>query len=274
MSVEELIVYGKKYLHSSEVKMLLASILGLDSLELLNHLNDFVSEDKVELYKKLIDARMNDYPLQYILGDVIFYGYRFLINENVLIPRFETEGLVECVLNYINDNFKDGAKVIDLGCGSGVIGITLNKKDSMLDVTCLDISNEALEVCRKNAKELNSNVKIIQGDMLENINEKYDIIVSNPPYIKTNEEIEDIVKNNEPSIALYGGEDGLFFYDKILSKASSVLNDKFLIAFEIGMTQGNDIKALANKYLNNISIEILKDLSGKDRYALIYRNNN
>ena len=272
MSVEELIVYGKKHLHSHEVKMLLASVLELDSLELLNHLNDIVSDEKISLYKRLIEARVNNYPLQYILGDVVFYGYKFYINENVLIPRFETEGLVEQVLNFIDKHFINGAKVIDLGCGSGVIGITLNKKNNNLDVTCLDISMDALEVCKKNADELQSNVKIICGDMLDSINEKYDVIVSNPPYIKTDEEVEDIVKNNEPSIALYAGEDGLYYYDKILRKAKDVLNDKFLIAFEIGMTQGNDIKSLVNKYLDNVEVEILKDLSEKDRYVLIYSN--
>ena len=272
MSVEELIVYGKKHLHSHEVKMLLASVLELDSLELLNHLNDIVSDEKISLYKRLIEARVNNYPLQYILGDVVFYGYKFYINENVLIPRFETEGLVEQVLNFIDKHFINGAKVIDLGCGSGVIGITLNKKNNNLDVTCLDISMDALEVCKKNADELQSNVKIICGDMLDSTNEKYDVIVSNPPYIKTDEEVEDIVKNNEPSIALYAGEDGLYYYDKILRKAKDVLNDKFLIAFEIGMTQGNDIKSLVNKYLDNVEVEILKDLSEKDRYVLIYSN--
>ena len=272
MSVEELIIYGKKYLHSHEVKMLLASVLELDSLELLNHLNDIVSDEKISLYKRLIEARVNNYPLQYILGDVVFYGYKFYINENVLIPRFETEGLVEQVLNFIDKHFINGAKVIDLGCGSGVIGITLNKKNNNLDVTCLDISMDALEVCKKNADELQSNVKIICGDMLDSTNEKYDVIVSNPPYIKTDEEVEDIVKNNEPSIALYAGEDGLYYYDKILRKAKDVLNDKFLIAFEIGMTQGNDIKSLVNKYLDNVEVEILKDLSEKDRYVLIYSN--
>ncbi len=273
MSVEDLIVYGKKYLHSNDVKMLLANVLEYDSLEMLNHLHDNVPNDKVELFKRLIDARVNNYPLQYILGDVNFYGYKFYVDENVLIPRFETEGLVECALSFIDKHFKAGARVIDLGCGSGVIGITLKKKNSALDVSCLDISKDALKICERNAKELNANINIIHGDMLDNINEKFDIIVSNPPYIKTDEEIEDIVKNNEPHIALYGGDDGLTFYNKILSNASRVLNDQFLIAFEIGMTQGNDVTSLAKKYLNNVNVEVLKDLSGKDRYVLIYSNN-
>ena len=123
MSVEDLIVYGKKYLHSNDVKMLLANVLEYDSLEMLNHLHDNVPNDKVELYKRLIDARVNNYPLQYILGDVNFYGYKFYVDENVLIPRFETEGLVECALSFIDKHFKAGARVIDLGCGSGVIGM-------------------------------------------------------------------------------------------------------------------------------------------------------
>lgn len=273
MTIEELIVYGKKYLHSHEVKMLLSSVLGYDSLELLNHLDNIVSDELVEKYKKLVNARVNNYPLQYILGDVIFYGYRFVINENVLIPRFETEELVEKVIYFIESKFIDCKKVIDLGCGSGVIGITLAKKKEYLDVTCLDISEEALKVTKTNNKLLNANVKIIKGDMLEDINEKYDLIISNPPYIKTNEIIEDIVRKNEPSIALYGGDDGLLFYKKILSKAKNVLNKKFLVAFEIGCTQAEEIANLAKKYLDDIEINVIKDLSEKDRIMLIYSNN-
>ena len=273
MTVEELIVYGKKYVHSHEAKMLLSSILGYDSLELLNYLDVIVDDEQVDKYKRMIDARVNNYPLQYILGDVIFHGYKFIINENVLIPRFETEELVEKVLEFIKYKFKDCKKVIDLGCGSGVIGITLAKKNSNLEVICLDISDEALLVAEENNKILDANVKVIKGDMLEGINDKFDLIISNPPYIKTNEEIEEIVKNNEPSIALYGGDDGLIYYRKILSKAKDVVNDRFLIAFEIGSTQADEIKNIAIEHLNNIKIEVLKDLSEKDRIMLIYSDN-
>ena len=270
MTVEQLIVYGKKYIHSHEAKMLLSNVLGYDPLELLNHLSENVDVDLEEKYKELISARLNNYPLQYILGDVYFYGYRFLINEKVLIPRFETEGLVENVLDFIGKQFKNGAKVIDLGCGSGVIGITLVKKNPQLEVTCLDISDDALKQTKENSKLLDVQINVVKGDMLEGINEKYDIIVSNPPYIREDEDIEPIVKDNEPHTALYGGSDGLLYYKKILKDASKVLNDKFLIAFEIGRDQAKDIIELATTYLDNIEIEVKKDLSDNDRYVLIY----
>ena len=275
MTIEDLIIYGKKYIHSNEAKMLISFVTGYDTLELLYYLNQEVEKEKTEKFKELVRARVNNYPIQYILGDVNFYGYKFNVNSDVLIPRFETEQLVEKVLEFIDINFENSnrLKVIDLGCGSGVIGITLAKKRKKLDVTCLDISSRALAVAMKNSELLGANVNFLQGDMLENEINKYDIIVSNPPYIKTSEEIEDIVKNNEPSIALYGGDDGLLYYEKILSKASNVLNNKFLVAFEIGCTLAEGVSLLAKKYLNNICIKVIKDLSEKDRIVLIYSDN-
>ena len=270
MSVEELIVYGKKYIHSSEAKTILASLLGCDTLELLLHLDEKVSTEIVDKFKKMVQARKDNYPLQYIIGNVNFYVYEFNVKENVLIPRFETEQLVYRVVQFIKNNFKDKVKLIDLGCGSGVIGLTLSKLIEGVDVTCLDISDYAIELTRENAVKLNCNINVIKGDMLNNITEKYDVIVSNPPYIATNEEIEDIVKNNEPHLALYAGSEGLDCYEKILSTAKKNLNDKFLIAFEIGAYQADTIKKIAYKYFDNIKIDVYKDLSERDRVLLIY----
>ncbi len=223
MTIEELIVYGKKYLHSNEVKIILSSIIGCDTLELLNYLDKKISTEDVETFKRMIDARLNNYPLQYIVEKVNFYGYDFKVKENVLIPRFETEQLVYYVLDFINKRFKDKVDIIDLGCGSGVIGITLSKKISNSNVTCLDISDYALDLTKENASLLNTDIKLIKGDMLDNVFDKYDVIVSNPPYIAEDEQIEDIVKNNEPHTALYAGADGLLFYKKILSSVSKNL---------------------------------------------------
>ena len=162
--------------------------------------------------------------------------------------------------------------IIDLGCGSGVIGLTLEKKLSTNSVDLVDISKDALIVTENNKKMLESNANLIQNDFLEGINKKYDIIISNPPYIKTNEEIESIVKNNEPHLALYAGEDGLDCYKKILKDIDKNLKEKAIIAFEIGYTQANDIENLAKEYLSNIRVEIKKDLSGKDRMLFIFKN--
>ena len=272
MTVEELIIYGKKYLHKHEVNMLLSNILNLDNLELLNYLDKVVDDADAIKYKNMIDKVLAKTPIQYVLGNVNFYGYNFLVNENVLIPRFETEELVENTLKYIEKLFPGDSdlNIIDLGCGSGNIGITLKKELENANVTCVDISDKAIEVAKHNAKNLNANVSFVQSDMLDNVNGKFDVIISNPPYISRDEEIEDIVKNNEPDLALYASDDGLFFYDKILSTCKKNLNDKFLIAFEIGMTQKDRIIDLVNKYLDDVVIECRKDLSYKDRMIFIY----
>lgn len=273
MTVEELIIYGRKFLHSHEVNILLAGILGYDTLELLTHLDLLVSDNDVNKFKNMIESRKNGYPLQYIIGSTCFYGYDFLVNPNVLIPRFETEQLVEIVIKYIDNHFEKPIKIIDLGCGSGAIGITLSKKIDNSEVTCLDISDLALDVTKVNADRLNANINIIKGDMLDNITDKYDVIVSNPPYISPDEDIEPQVKNYEPHLALYGGNDGLFFYEKILKNIQKNLNKKYLIAFEIGYLQKKSIEQLARKYLDDedVIIETYKDLSGKDRIVLIHK---
>jgi len=272
MTVEELLVFGKSHCHSDHAKILLGELLNLNPLELLNHLNDLVPQDKQELYKKEVLALEEGKPLQYVLGYVNFYGNKFLVDERCLIPRFETEELVENTVNYINKYFNYPVDIIDLGTGSGVIGLTLEKKVSTNSVDLVDISKDALEVTKKNKELLNSKANIVESDFLTNIDKKYDVIISNPPYIKDNERIEDIVKNNEPHLALYAGIEGLDCYEKILSNISNHMKDKCLIAFEIGYTQANDITNLVNKYLDNVRIEVKKDLSDKDRMLFIFKN--
>lgn len=272
MTVENLLFFAKQHIHSDHAKILIAELLNCNPLELLNHLEEEVSNAQVDLLKKEIKALEENTPLQYVIGHVNFYGREFDIDNRVLIPRFETEELVENTVKYINEFFTNPVDIIDLGCGSGVIGLTLEKKVSTNSVDLVDISPEALEVTHKNCVKLNSKANIIQSDMFNNISKKYDVIISNPPYIKTTEEIEDIVKNNEPHLALYAGVDGLDCYKKILEQASSHMKDKCLIAFEIGMTQARAITELAYQYLENITIEVKKDLSGKDRMLFIFRN--
>ena len=272
MKVEELIVYGKEYTHSDYVKILLGELLNLNPLELLNHLNDYVEEEKVEIFKKEMQAMKDGKPLQYVIGNVNFFGSKFYINENVLIPRFETEELVENTIKYINEYFTEPVDIIDLGCGSGVIGLTLEKKVSTNSVDLIDISEKALEVTNINCGNLNSNANLIKSDFFENVNKKYDVIISNPPYIKTNEVIEDIVKENEPHLALYAGIDGLDCYKKILKEVKNYMKDKCIIAFEIGYTQADDIKKLVEENLDNVRVEIKKDLSKKDRMVFIFKN--
>ncbi len=270
MTVEELIVYGKKYTTSTHAKMLLATFLEVNPLELLTMLDKIVEEDKVKLYKDSLKSLSENRPIQYVIGHVNFYGLIFKVNKNVLIPRFETEELVQNIKNYIENKKLYNAKIIDLGCGSGVIGLTLKHFFKDTDVTLVDISEKALKVAEDNAKTLGLNVNFIKSDWFSNIPiDKYDIIVSNPPYIKTEEEIEDIVKNNEPHLALYGGKDGLDCYRNILKDINNYLNVNYLIAFEIGYLEGEELKKIIKNIIPNSKITIKKDLSNKDRMLFV-----
>lgn len=220
-----------------------------------------------ELLEDGIKKMESGIPLQYIIGNVDFYGLNFIVNENVLIPRFETELLVEKTISYINKYFTNALKIVDLGTGSGCIAITLSKKLNV-EVDAVDISPSALEVAKKNNIINNTNVNFYLGNMLEPLSKKYDVIISNPPYIAYDEEIMDIVKNNEPGIALYADNNGLYYYEEIIKNCKNYLNENGLLAFEIGYMQASSIKKLAKKYLNKEAI-IEKDYSNKDRFAFI-----
>ena len=272
MTIEQALIYAKKEIHSDHAKILLGDLLNLNPLELLVHLNDEVPEDKMKIYTKEIEALKNNKPIQYVLGHINFYGQDFYINENVLIPRFETEELVENTISIAKTLFTNPVEILDIGCGSGVIGLTLEKKLSTKTVDLIDISEKALEVTNKNCGNLNSKANVFQSDCLSNVERKYDIIISNPPYIKDDEEIEEIVKSNEPHEALYAGKDGLDCYKKILKDINKNLKEKFLIAFEIGADQANDIETLINNYLKDVQIVIKKDLQGRDRMIFITPN--
>lgn len=272
MKVEELLVFGKSHCHSEHAKILLAELLNKNPLELLNYLDLEVDEDKTKTYKEEVLALEQGKPLQYVLGKVNFYGNTFEINENVLIPRFETEEVVEAAINYINKYFKYPVDIADLGCGSGVIGLTLEKKVSTFSVDLIDISKKALEVTHKNCAKLNSKANVIENDFLEGIDRKYDVIISNPPYIKTEEKIEKIVQENEPHLALYAGEDGLDCYRKILKDIKNHIKNKCLIVFEIGATQAEDVTNLVKEYLENAKVEVKQDLQERDRILLISIN--
>ena len=273
MTVEELIVYGKKYTSSTHAKMLLATFLEVNPLELLTILDKVVDDNIVNLYKESLKALNENRPIQYVIGHVNFYGLKFKVNENVLIPRFETEELVENIKNYLEKKNITNPKILDLGCGSGVIGLTLKYFFKDADVTLVDISDEALKVAKENANNLNLDVNFIKSDWLSNVPiDKYDVIVSNPPYIMINEEIEEIVKNNEPALALYGGVDGLDCYRKILKDINRYLKEDYLIAFEIGYLEGEKLKELIKETIPNSKVIIKKDLSNKDRMLFVEKN--
>ena len=212
----------------------------------------------------------NGEPVQYIVGDVNFYGNIIKVNKNVLIPRRETEELVEKTWEYLKEIFSDhNAKILDIGTGSGCIPITLKKLFPKSSITACDISKEALDVAIENAKNNNTEINFIESDIFKNIEDKYDCIISNPPYIREDEEIMEVVKNNEPHIALYAKDDGLYFYKKVISQASKYLNEKFIISFEIGEEQGKEVIEIAKKHFPNAEIILKKDLQHLDRFIFI-----
>ena len=232
---------------------------------------------EIEYLKKYYDGDINEAigllkqgkPVQYIVGNVDFYGLNFKVNENVLIPRFETEELVEKTIEYVGEYFDKDISILDIGTGSGCIAITLNKNlNSKVDA--VDISDKALQIACINNENNNTKVNFFKSNIFENVNKKYDLIISNPPYIAYDEEIMDIVKNNEPNIALYADNNGLYFYEEILKNAYKYLNNKAMIAFEIGEKQGKKIKELVSIYLPNSKVVLKKDLQNRDRFIFVF----
>ena len=220
-------------------------------------------------YDKVLCELKAGKPIQYIIGNVNFYGNTIAVNESVLIPRFETELLVEKTITKIKKYFPNQkVSIIDLGTGSGCIAISL-KKNLDATVDALDISKDALELAKINAQKNNTEINFINDDMATYQEKKYDIIISNPPYIRFDEPIMDIVKNNEPQVALYAKEDGLYYYRKILENITNITNDKFLICFEIGLNQSTTIVDIAKKHLDNVFITVEKDYSDKERFIFI-----
>ncbi len=236
----------------------------------LAYLNKYIKEhnlDDIYLNNALKELEKGR-PIQYVIGEVNFYGYDFKVNENVLIPRFETELLVDKTIKKIKKLFNKNVDILDLGTGSGCIAITL-KKEADSNVEALDISNKALEVAKENAKLNNVDINFINADMTKYTSKQYDVIISNPPYIAYDEEVMDIVKNNEPHNALYADNNGLYYYEAIIKNIPKITKDKYLVCFEIGSTQGKEIIEIAHKYLNNINITIEKDYANLDRFVFI-----
>lgn len=231
--------------------------------------------DKKELIKlnkwnKLTMSLLEkDYPVQYIIGYVDFYGLKINVNEFTLIPRYETEYLIELTLKEIKKMNLDNPKILDLCTGSGAIGLTLKSLLPSSEVTLSDISKDALMVANKNKNELNLDVNIIESDLFKNIQGKFDIIISNPPYVMTNETLpKDVLY--EPHLALYSGPKGIDHIEEIFKNIKSHLNNKYLIALEINEKSETDITNLIKTYFEkNINYKFMKDLAGKTRYLFI-----
>lgn len=231
---------------------------------------ELLSKKYKEKKLKRIARKVNkSYPVQYLIGNVSFYGYEIIVNKRVLIPRFETEGLVEKTLFYLKKYNMESSSVLDLGTGSGCISVALKKEMPTLSITALDKSKKALNVANINFKKHKLDITTIHKNMLKYrpIN-KYNLIISNPPYIAHDEVIDKKTKH-EPKMAIYAKNKGLYYYEYIINKTKNMLEDKCILAFEIGESQGDALKKMAKKAYPKAKITVEKDLANKDRYLFI-----
>lgn len=281
-TVKELIKLAESRLDDASKDVNVAKVLFYHLADKQPHELYLMYDEEVssELEAKFL-AGMEEYyqgkPIQYIKGVENFFGRDFKVNEDVLIPRYETEELVENILYRIDDYFAEYQSITlcDVGTGSGAIATSLALEEPRLKVFATDISLKAVTVAKDNAKNLGANIAFMVGDMLEPLLEneiKVDIFVSNPPYIPQEQEIEAMVKDNEPHVALFGGNDGLYFYRKIFQGVEPLLQERALLAFEMGFDQRELMEAALQEYFPNDPHEIIKDINGKDRMLFIYRN--
>ena len=250
---------------------LLSHVTGISRLDYSLEPAKHIEEEKEGILAEALAKREARIPLQQITGQAWLMGYPFFVNADVLIPRMDTEVLIEAVLERCGrEHFKkDGISVLDLCTGSGCILISLMKEDPAIAGTGSDISEKALLVAEKNAKALQVAPRFIKSDLFEHIKGRYDVIVSNPPYIASGviAGLDPEVKDHEPLLALDGGEDGLDLYRRILKEAGDHLHKGGLLAFEIGYDQGEALRRLFYQH-DFTGVEIIKDLAGLDRVAL------
>lgn len=273
--LKEIIDISKEFvteeLSFEEIKWLLKDIFSLQDYELITKKNYYFDDEKYfDLLKKA-----NEIPVAYLLGYQTFFGYQFKVNKNVLIPRNETEELVLMCLNYTEKSKYNSINVIEIGSGSGCISISLkkelDKKNIESKITSGDISLEAIEISKLNAKNLNAEVKFVVSDCLDNIlNEDCDIIISNPPYITKDEFVSQRVLKNEPKIALFSSDNGIEVYEKIFQECHRFKSLKALF-FEISPSIENDLKIIQKQYLPLFEIEFIKDINGFVRFATIIK---
>ena len=271
MEIKKALIEGRKYLKDLEytdpiyeTRRILSFLLNKDLSYLVAHDSELLDSTLEERYFEILDKRKNGMPIQYILGEEDFYGRSFKVLEGVLIPRQDTEISVETILKIIKNNKINN--MLEIGCGTGIVSISVDL-ETKIDVTAVDMSKRAIENSIINKEKLGSGIKIMKSDLFSNIKESFDLIYSNPPYIKS-DEIEKLqveVRKHEPRLALDGGEDGLHFYRKIIEKAPKYLNDRGYLVFEIGHDEAKDICALME---DKFDVEVIKDLSKLDRVVV------
>ena len=273
MKISEIINWATDLLTSTDIEKpkldseyIISHVLGINRLELNLHQEDEVTENDLVLIQNMISRRRKNEPLQYILGETDFYGLSLKVNEHVLIPRPETELLVEKI---ITEN-PTAEEILEIGTGSGAIAIALAANIKNAKIMAVDISDKALQIARENAVKNKVNINFCFSDVFENVTGKYDLIISNPPYISKKEYpyLSREIREHEPSIALLADDNGLAFYKKILCSGKDYLTEKGKIYFEIGYSLSESIKKVAeeNGFRN---IETVKDLNGFDRMMVI-----
>lgn len=269
MNLHEAYEYGKETLISAGIDdaatdawYLLEDATGVSRQKYFLNPKTEIGREEEERYLLSIEKRATRIPLQHITGKQEFMGFSFRVNEHVLIPRQDTESLVESVL----DALRPGMEVLDMCTGSGCILLSLLKLTEGISGTGVDISKEALEVAGVNAKALGVEARFVQSDLFENITGSYDVIISNPPYIRTEviKGLQDEVRLYDPFIALDGKEDGLYFYRRIIADCQNFLKPGGRVYFEIGHDQGDDVKALMAE-AGFTGVTVKKDLAGLDR---------
>ena len=231
-----------------------------------------LTEEDEQKYFQLINKHIkDDTPLSHLVGFEYFYDRKFKVTSDVLSPRMETEELVYKVIDYIRKNNLTNIKILDLCTGSGIIGITLKKELEEFDVKILasDISSRALTVAKENASSLKADISFVESDLFSNIQDMFDIIVSNPPYIANDDKktIKENVLNYDPHLALFAGEEGMYFYRNIIEKSRSYLNEKGIMFFEIGYDQKEKIITLGEN--NKFETVVYKDINSRDRIAVL-----
>ncbi len=239
-----------------------------------NSLSEQMSKENEDKYFSLIEKHIKeDVPLSHLVGFEYFYDRKYKVTKDVLSPRMETEELIYKVIEYVKASNKNKFKILDLCTGSGIIAITLKKEleQVSVDVIASDISEEAIEVAKENAQSHDATIKFIKSDIFNNIDNKFDIIVSNPPYIDRKDEVtmQDNVLKYDPHLALFAEEEGMYFYRKIIEQANDYLNENGVMFFEIGYDQKDKIIKLAD--MNGFSAEVYRDINGRDRMAFLVR---
>ncbi len=253
-------------------------ILDYNRTQLLTNMREDIRDEHWLQFQEMIQKHIEGEPIQYLIGYEYFYGRKFIVNNEVLIPRPETEELVEGVLERINKLWEqtDHLELVDVGTGSGAIAITLALENPQLTVHTVDIAEESIEVAKQNALYLGANVSFLHNDLLNYFvaeNKKVDIVVSNPPYIPHQDwlQLDEVVKEHEPYRALVGGEDGLDFYRRFATDLPKVLNNKALVAFEVGIGQGEPVATILRNTFNHARVEVVFDINGKDRMVYMMK---